>query len=168
MNLERRCQILVEYAKWTALSAVKQGPIRAKEPVYRLLDEVAFSKMLNPSLGPISCNEFNEWHRCQTNDLCAQAKPYLPSKWVETHPGREFPVGWGTKLINVFLKDDRLRWRSRPRGPSRRAAPTARQPSQGSSREVLSRDSRRELPLNYGDRDVRGVPKNHRRLQGGG
>ena len=104
MNLERRCQILVEYAKWTALSAVKQGPIRAKEPVYRLLDEVAFSKMLNPSLGPISCNEFNEWHRCQTNDLCAQAKPYLPSKWVETHPGREFPVGWGTKLINVFLK----------------------------------------------------------------
>ena len=33
--LEPRCQILVEYAKWIALSAVKAGcPIRAREPVY--------------------------------------------------------------------------------------------------------------------------------------
>ena len=103
-ELEPRCQILVEYAKWTALSAVRSGsPIKAREPVYRLLDGVTFPKVLMPSLGPISCERFNEWHRCQTEDLCARAKADLPPKWVEAH-GLAFPVGWGAKLINVFLK----------------------------------------------------------------
>lgn len=38
-ELEPRRQILVEYAKWTALSVVRSGsPIKAREPVYRLLD----------------------------------------------------------------------------------------------------------------------------------
>ena len=103
-ELEPRRQILVEYAKWTALSAVRSGsPIKAREPVYRLLDGVTFAKVLDPSLGPISCRGFNEWHRCQTEDLCAQAKSDLPRRWVGAH-GPEFPVGWGAKLINVFLK----------------------------------------------------------------
>ena len=101
--LEPRCQILVEYAKWTALSAVRLGPIRAREPVYQLLDGVAFSKVLNRSLGPISCKEFNHWHRDQTEALRARAKLKLPPKWVKAH-GSEFPIGWSAKLINVFLK----------------------------------------------------------------
>ena len=38
IGLERRCQILAEYGKWTALSAVRSKcPIKATEPVYRLL-----------------------------------------------------------------------------------------------------------------------------------
>ena len=66
MKLDPRCQILIEYAKWTALSAVKRGsPIKAKEPVYQLLDRVAFSLVLNPSLGPISCRKFNQWHQAR-------------------------------------------------------------------------------------------------------
>ena len=104
MNLDHRCRILVEYGKWTALSAVKSGgPIKAQKPVYQLLDGVAFSKVLNRSLGPITCEEFNHWHRDQTVALCARAKPKLPPRWVKAH-GSEFPVGWGAKLINVFLK----------------------------------------------------------------
>ena len=103
MSIEPRCQVLVEYAKWTAFSAVRLGPIRKKEPVYRLLDGVAFSKVLDSSLGPISCQDFNKWHTGQTEDLCERAKQDLPPKWVEAQ-GPQFPVGWGAKLINVFLK----------------------------------------------------------------
>ena len=96
---EPRCQILVEYAKWTALSAVRAGcPIRAREPVYRLLDGVAFAEVL---CGEAS--DFNEWHECQTVALCDRAKPHLPETWIASH-GREFPVGWSAKLLNVFLK----------------------------------------------------------------
>ena len=103
-NMNPRCRILVEYAKWTALSAVRSGcPIKAKKPVYRLLDGVAFSEVLDRSLGPISCKDFNEWHTSQTEDLCDRAKPDLSPKWVKAH-GQRFPVGWGAKLINVFLK----------------------------------------------------------------
>ena len=100
-ELEPRCQILSEYAKWTALSAVRRGPIRAQEPVYELLDGIAFTAVLNPSLEPISCEGFERWHRAQTKDLCARAKPKLPR--VEGHCS-EFPVGWSAKLINVYLK----------------------------------------------------------------
>ena len=102
-ELEPRCQILVEYAKWTAFSAVRLGPIRASESVDELLGGVAFSKVLNPSLGQISRKEFNEWHQCETNALCARAKP-LPPWWVAAHSCSEFPVGWSAKLINVYLK----------------------------------------------------------------
>ncbi len=104
MSIEPRCQILVEYAKWTARAAVASGgPIKKKETVYRLLDGVAFSTVLDPSLGPISCKDFNEWHARQTEDLCNRAKLDLPPKWIKAH-GPQFPVGWGAKLINVFLK----------------------------------------------------------------
>ena len=102
-ELEPRCQILVEYAKWTAFSAVRRGPIRAQESVYQLLGGVAFSRVLNPSLGSISCKDFNRWHRDQTEDLCTTARPMLPPKWVKAHCSK-FPVGWGAKLINVYLK----------------------------------------------------------------
>ena len=77
--------------------------IRDRETVYRLLDGVAFSKVLDSSLGPIRCRDFNEWHTGQTEDLCERAKPALPPKWVEAQ-GPQFPVGWGAKMINVFLK----------------------------------------------------------------
>ena len=101
-ELEPRFQILIEYAKWTALSAVKAGsPIRDTKSVYQLLDEVKFPAVLNPSLEPISCEGFAHWHRAQTKDLCVRAKPMLPA--VEGR-GSEFPVGWSAKLINVYLK----------------------------------------------------------------
>ena len=99
MNLDPRCRTLVEYAKWTALSAVRQGPIRAREPVYQLLDGVAFPQVLNQALDPISCKDFDEWHRCETDALCCRATNCLPAVWA-----KELPIGWGAKLINVFLK----------------------------------------------------------------
>ena len=100
MELDPHCQILIEYAKWTALSAVKMGcPIRAKERVCQLLDRVAFSVVLDPLRGPISCREFNRWHQHETEELSARAKHCLPPRWA-----RELPIGWSAKLVNVFLK----------------------------------------------------------------
>ena len=104
-ELERRCQILIEFAKWTALSAVGSGgPIKATKPIHQLLDGVAFLEVLDPSLELITCEEFDRWHRAETEDLCARATPMLPTKWVTDHPRSEFPVGWSAKLINVYLK----------------------------------------------------------------
>ena len=43
-----RCQILVEYAKWTARAAVNSGgPIKDTNTIYRLLDGVAFAEVLS-------------------------------------------------------------------------------------------------------------------------
>ena len=91
MNI--RCQILVEYAKWTALSAVKSGcPIKDKKTVYQLLNKVEFAKVLSGE-AEISKDSFDAWHRRETEALCCRAKAFKP-----------FPVGWGAKLINVYLK----------------------------------------------------------------
>ena len=132
-GLEPRCQILVEYAKWTALSAVRAGGlIKAKEPVYQLLDGVAFSKVFDQSLGPISCKDFNDWHECQTVALSkrggigfAGGSQAIPPYRLERQADQRLP------------QDDRLRWRSRPRGPSRRAASAARQRPQERAQEAL-------------------------------
>ena len=98
IGLERRCQILAEYGKWTALSAVRSKcPIKATEPVYRLLNRVAFDEVLDRDRGAISAQKFDAWHKRECVDLCDRANVLKP----EVTP---FPVGWSAKLINVFLK----------------------------------------------------------------
>ena len=87
---QSRHQIILDFAKWTALSALRSGaPIKSRSEVYPLLDAVAFAHVLLP--GPlISGTNFDEWHKRQTLELCAR--------------NRRVPIGWGVKLINVFLK----------------------------------------------------------------
>jgi hypothetical protein len=87
---EFRHQIILDFAKWTALSALRSGaPIKSRVHVYRLLDAVAFTQVLQAGL-PISEAEFDAWHEAQTLALCTR--------------DCRVPVGWGTKLINVYLK----------------------------------------------------------------
>jgi len=87
---EPRSKILLDFAKWTALSALRSGaPIKSRMDVYRLLDAVAFAHILQPG-PPISGVDFDEWHKRQTRELCGR--------------DRRVPIGWGAKLINVFLK----------------------------------------------------------------
>ena len=105
MSIEPRCQILVEYAKWTALSAVKAGaPIKDKKTVYRLLDGVAFGEVLSGA--EVSAERFNAWHRRETRRLCRCADKHLREKAQQKgqKPPVPYPVGWSAKLINVFLK----------------------------------------------------------------
>ena len=99
----------MEYAKWTALSAVRAGsPIKAREPVYRLLDGVAFEEVLNAERGAVTAENFDAWHEREVVALCTRAQSDLSAKWRETaqRAGRvpRLPIGWGAKLINVFLK----------------------------------------------------------------
>ena len=103
VEMGTRHKIISEYAKWTARAAVNAGsPIKGGRTVRALLKEVAFSDVLD-SLEPISRDEFNEWHKRETEKLRCLARPHLPPNWREAH-GPEFPAGWAAKLINVYLK----------------------------------------------------------------
>lgn len=85
-----RAQIVLDYAKWTALSATRSGaPIKSRGDVYPLLDAVTFGEVLSPGL-PISRTEFDAWHEAQTLALCARDE--------------RVPIGWSVKLLNVYLK----------------------------------------------------------------
>src|SRR5437762_2165146 len=85
-----RSQIVLDFAKWTALSALRSGaPIKSRVHVYPLVDVVTFGEVLQ-SEPPIAPAEFNAWHEAQTVALCAR--------------DRRVPTGWGVKLINVYLK----------------------------------------------------------------
>ena len=101
-----RCQILVEYAKWTALSAVRvpNSPIKDKKTVYRLLDGVAFAEVLSGA--EVSAERFDAWHRCETRKLRHRADEHLGkvAQQKGQDPPAAYPVGWSAKLINVFLK----------------------------------------------------------------
>ena len=95
--MDCRRQIIIEYAKWTALSATRAGaPIKDRETLYPLLDEVAFPVVLSSSTA-ISKAEFDAWHERETDALCHRANSGKP----EVAP---FPTGWSAKLINVYLK----------------------------------------------------------------
>lgn len=85
-----RRHIILDFAKWTALSALRSGaPIKSRKDVYPILDAVAFAQVLQPG-SAIAQADFDAWHETQTMNLCER--------------NRRVPVGWGVKLINVFLK----------------------------------------------------------------
>lgn len=95
-----RRQIILDYAKWTALSATRAGApkgFKARKHVYPQLDEIAFSEVLF-SHRAISASEFNTWHKRETEALCARV-PIDP----------RLPTGWSVKVINIYLKDGGIR-----------------------------------------------------------
>jgi len=86
---EFRNQIVLDFAKWTALSGLRSGaPIKSRAHVYPLLDAVTFGDVLGPG-PPITGPEFDAWHEAQTLALCAR--------------DLRVQVGWGAKLVNVYL-----------------------------------------------------------------
>ncbi len=92
-----RRRIILEYAKWTALSAARVGaPMRSRKALYPLLDGVAFDEVLDCDRGAICSDGFDTWHKRETLHLCRRA--------TRLQPETPFPVGWSAKLINVFLK----------------------------------------------------------------
>ena len=66
---ESRRQIILDDAKWTALSALRSGaPIKSRADVYPLLDAVAFGDVLSPAQR-IAGTEFDAWHEAQTVEI---------------------------------------------------------------------------------------------------
>lgn len=87
---ECRDRIVLDFARWTALSALRSGArIKSRADVYPLLDQVRFGDVLI-GLEPITSAEFDGWHKAATESLCARDPRVV--------------IGWGSKLINVYLK----------------------------------------------------------------
>lgn len=85
-----RKKITLDYARWTVLSALRTGsPVKSRMDVYPLLDSVAFSDVLE-SRTPITQKQFDKWHEEQTRKLCDQDS--------------SLPIGWGVKMLNIYLK----------------------------------------------------------------
>lgn len=85
-----RQKIVDDYARWTALSALRSGVghPKAAADVYRALEAINFDRLLDRDRSAISEPEFAQWHRASVQKL----------------DGRSFCVGWAAKLINVYLK----------------------------------------------------------------
>lgn len=65
METEPPCQaaIIRDYAKWTALSALRSGaPIKSREAVYSVLDTLPFGSVFEGSVH-IRAEESDAWHR---------------------------------------------------------------------------------------------------------
>jgi hypothetical protein len=87
---EHRAEIVRTFAGWTALSALRSGaPIKSGRDIYPLLAAVDFDAILTGTQ-PIGRSEFDNWHAAALTNLLRQ-EPRLC-------------VGWGAKLVNVYLK----------------------------------------------------------------
>jgi len=87
---ECRTGIISDFAKWTALSALRSGaPIKSRADVYGLLDKVPFAIVLGGQ-AEMSIAAFDAWHEDATAVMCARES--------------RLSTGWAVKLINVYLK----------------------------------------------------------------
>ncbi len=85
-----REKIILDFAKWTVLSALRSGaPIKSRAEVYPLLDKVGFGVVLGGS-GTITNAVFDDWHREESLALCTRCP--------------RMQIGWAVKMINVYLK----------------------------------------------------------------
>ncbi|MFO0800079.1 MAG: hypothetical protein U0804_21640 [Gemmataceae bacterium] len=90
-DVECRYSVITTFAGWTALSALRSGsPVKSRADIYPLLERADFAPLLTPASGPVSAEEFADWHRGAT-DRIQTAAPKLV-------------VGWATKMLNVYLK----------------------------------------------------------------
>ncbi len=88
---ECRSQIIATFSEWTALSALRSGaPIKSRRDVYTVLRGVDFAPLFDLSRGPIDGAEFDTWHETAIIDM--------------TMRERLLPVGWASKMVNVYLK----------------------------------------------------------------
>lgn len=92
METEPPCQaaIIRDYAKWTALSALRSGaPIKSREAVYSVLDTLPFGSVFEGSVH-IRAEESDAWHRESAEAMGRREK--------------RLNTGWAVKLLNVYLK----------------------------------------------------------------
>jgi hypothetical protein len=88
---EKRQKIVHDFAKWTALSALRSGsPLKGAAEIYHLIDHSADLACLFDGSASITDAEFDRWHEATVTAFC-RAEPILP-------------VGWAAKIINVYLK----------------------------------------------------------------
>jgi hypothetical protein len=87
--MPQRETIVKAFAEWTAFSATRSGcPIKSKEDVYPLIRLPDYDRIFVGE--QITQDEFNKWH-------------YDNTLRIREEDDR-LPIGWATKLINVYLK----------------------------------------------------------------
>jgi hypothetical protein len=92
---EKRKRIVHDFAKWTALSALRSGsPLKSAKQVYGLIENHADLIQLFDAPRAITESEFDRWHE-QAVHTFVDAEPALR---------RTSQVGWAAKIINVYLK----------------------------------------------------------------
>src|SRR5271165_6889048 len=92
---QKRKKIVHDFAKWTALSALRSGsPLKRAERVYNLIENHADWLVLFDTTRAIDEIEFDRWHKKTVLDFVA-AEPALKS---------DSQVGWAAKIVNVYLK----------------------------------------------------------------
>jgi hypothetical protein len=90
-NDEKRKKIVHDFAKWTALSALRRSPLRSGKHVYDLIENADFTVLFAPTRA-IDQREFDRWHKKTVLGFC-EAEAALKSQ-----------VGWAAKIVNVYLK----------------------------------------------------------------
>jgi hypothetical protein len=87
-----RQAIVKAFTEWTAFSALRSGlPTtvrRQRAAIYPLIRIPNYDAII--SRQEITPREFNAWHEASTAAIC--------------HKAESLPVGWATKIINVYLK----------------------------------------------------------------
>jgi hypothetical protein len=84
-----REKIIRDFAEWTAFSATRSGcPIKSRNDVYPLIRVPKYEEILYGDI--INFKEFEKWHKINTKAIC--------------YADNRLPVGWATKLINIYLK----------------------------------------------------------------
>lgn len=88
---QRRQKIVHDFAKWTALSALRSGsPLKRAVRVYDLISKHADWPVLFDTARAIDESDFDRWHEKTVQAFC-EAEAALP-------------VGWAAKIVNVYLK----------------------------------------------------------------
>jgi hypothetical protein len=91
MKQSIRREIILEYSKWCAFSALRSGaPVKKRDVIYPKIDEVSFGLVLDKNM-PITEQEFSIWHRNESKTLARKL-------------GNKHWIGWSSKIINIYLK----------------------------------------------------------------
>ena len=99
MNLpDHKRKIILDAAAWCAFSSTRSGcPIKSREHIYPILDQICFEDVLDEEKGAISKDQFNTWHKAE----CLKVSSALErTKKLE----KDSMIGWAAKIINVYLK----------------------------------------------------------------
>lgn len=94
-----RRKIILDTAAWCAFSSTRSGcPIKSREHIYPILDQICFEDVLDELKGPITKEEFDAWHKKQCLKLSNGLENQKPLD-------KNSMIGWAAKIINVYLKN---------------------------------------------------------------
>jgi hypothetical protein len=84
-----REKIIRDFAEWAAFSSTRSGcPIKARDDVYPLIRLPDYKEIFEG--GRIRQEEFETWHKNNTIRIIRKDE--------------RLPIGWATKIINIYLK----------------------------------------------------------------